>query len=584
MTTVAENQAKGSAAKVTMDLEDSYGDKRAVADRRPINRPFVQFNLRRQRPRNKSAVIRGNRNPSRGFLGNIDVSGDAQFPFDFILAGFDFMLAIGVPASKESIWTDDVMVGAPTMTISGGNADLSVGQPSAAVGDRVIYENAAGTRFEAFITAVFASDDTSFQLALELDGATNAPDVTDATVIAIVSNLITGTAGTVTISNGVMTTSEDHSAEMTKGRMVIFNTNVKAKIEEVLSTTTYRLSSGVGFWPADAAGVDLEAIEELPFIKHVFKIDPVDSPPSAMYSQTLQDMANPITFDYVGVKPNTLGITLDAVNVTELMIALGLQGADEETGYTAYEAGSVGDVSAGANTGNGTVENHGAKPAAVTETITLTATSPTNFNVSGSVSGSMADATVGSRYSNDQIHFKIEVGSVAFQAGDSFTFAVTGMDEGALELRTGQFDIFEATIKEGENLVTSNVVKRFVLNLNGNHDGDSFVIGGGGKRIDLPEGIAGVGGEIEYIFKNADIQDVARSGADSALEVTIADSVTNNKCVIRMKELNYSEASPDIDDPGGISQTLEFRAFWEESDDDSAIVVELTNQQFSYAL
>jgi hypothetical protein len=58
------------------------------------------------------------------------------------------------------------------------------------------------------------------------------------------------------------------------------------------------------------------------------------------------------------------------------------------------------------------------------EVWTLTATSASNFTVSGSVSGSLAAATVGTPYVNALVNFTIVAGTVAFEAGDSFVFSV----------------------------------------------------------------------------------------------------------------------------------------------------------------
>lgn len=78
-----------------------------------------------------------------------------------------------------------------------------------------------------------------------------------------------------------------------------------------------------------------------------------------------------------------------------------------------------------ANTGNGTVGSIVGKAGAPTETITLTATSSSNFTVTGSVSGALAAATVGSPYTSAIINFTITAGGTPFVAGDNFTISVT---------------------------------------------------------------------------------------------------------------------------------------------------------------
>lgn len=60
---------------------------------------------------------------------------------------------------------------------------------------------------------------------------------------------------------------------------------------------------------------------------------------------------------------------------------------------------------------------------AVPETWTITATSATNFTVTGSVSGAAPAATVGTQY-NDIISFKITAGGTPFIAGDEFTIVI----------------------------------------------------------------------------------------------------------------------------------------------------------------
>lgn len=77
------------------------------------------------------------------------------------------------------------------------------------------------------------------------------------------------------------------------------------------------------------------------------------------------------------------------------------------------------------NTGNGDMTNEAAVDAAPTEVWTLTATSSSNFTVSGTVSGGKPDATVGVAYNNSVVSFTITAGGTPFVSGDYFTFSVT---------------------------------------------------------------------------------------------------------------------------------------------------------------
>lgn len=91
--------------------------------------------------------------------------------------------------------------------------------------------------------------------------------------------------------------------------------------------------------------------------------------------------------------------------------------------------GTAGTPTPGSNTGNGTVTGVDCTAATVTETWTLTctaaATNGGTFSVVGSVTGALANATVGVAYSNAKISFTINDGTADFIIGDSFTIATT---------------------------------------------------------------------------------------------------------------------------------------------------------------
>jgi flagellar hook protein FlgE len=85
---------------------------------------------------------------------------------------------------------------------------------------------------------------------------------------------------------------------------------------------------------------------------------------------------------------------------------------------------------AATNVGNGTVSALAATGATVAQTITLTATSATQFSVVGSVSGNLGTATVGTPFTSGQLDFTINAGSTAFGAGDTITVPTTPLTLG----------------------------------------------------------------------------------------------------------------------------------------------------------
>lgn len=76
-------------------------------------------------------------------------------------------------------------------------------------------------------------------------------------------------------------------------------------------------------------------------------------------------------------------------------------------------------------TGNGTISGLIGGSASAAELITLTATDATHFSVSGSASGAIGTAVVGTPFTSTKINFTITAGGTAFVAGDVFTVTTT---------------------------------------------------------------------------------------------------------------------------------------------------------------
>ncbi len=85
------------------------------------------------------------------------------------------------------------------------------------------------------------------------------------------------------------------------------------------------------------------------------------------------------------------------------------------------------------NTGNGTLEDHGGggkplfQPFAITEVWTVTFTSATAFDVTGSTSGAQGSGTTGTDFTstNGMLEMRAVVGGIAWVAADFFTMTVT---------------------------------------------------------------------------------------------------------------------------------------------------------------
>ena len=74
-------------------------------------------------------------------------------------------------------------------------------------------------------------------------------------------------------------------------------------------------------------------------------------------------------------------------------------------------------------TGDGTFTDYSGGASSIAETFTITATSPTVFDVVGSISGDIGDATVGTPFAHAKLEFTITAGGTAFVATDEFVLS-----------------------------------------------------------------------------------------------------------------------------------------------------------------
>lgn len=102
------------------------------------------------------------------------------------------------------------------------------------------------------------------------------------------------------------------------------------------------------------------------------------------------------------------------------------------------------DVTAGTNTGTGTVGSLTIGTPPFYGNFVLTAKSATDFGVVDPEGNALPDATVGTAYSNAEIGFTITAGGTAFAAGDKFTLNV-------LEA-TGNFILSVKTASDGSQV------------------------------------------------------------------------------------------------------------------------------------
>jgi hypothetical protein len=96
-------------------------------------------------------------------------------------------------------------------------------------------------------------------------------------------------------------------------------------------------------------------------------------------------------------------------------------------GSTPFVAGDTFtfNVTVGANIGNGKISGLAVTTHTVPETLSVQFTSPTQFDVRGSVSGTMGSGTVGALFSHTNITFTVTAGTTPFAAGEQYDIVIT---------------------------------------------------------------------------------------------------------------------------------------------------------------
>ena len=307
------------------------------------------FDWGRNQDQSPSDAVTGTRYPTKPWRGNINIGADLTLPMDSIGIGYFLYLATGAGnyAAEEYSYPGNVMVGTPTLTIATGVGTFSSGQTGAALNDMVIYENSStGERFTAFIADDAGGDNTTWTLAFDLAGTSLAADITTATVIAIVTNLLTDDDTTITLSSGTGTLSQAEANSTTVGNMLVYDTTggaggaiTKVFLRSTTSTTVGVYEQANRSLAADVSARPVLGIFARPYVSHLFK--PLSS--GVLPSAVLETRASMDTTRYHlarGVSVNT--VSLMAGGDGEQVMTFGLLGVDEDRNETStYDSSAL---------------------------------------------------------------------------------------------------------------------------------------------------------------------------------------------------------------------------------------------------
>lgn len=137
---------------------------------------------------------------------------------------------------------------------------------------------------------------------------------------------------------------------------------------------------------------------------------------------------------------------------------------------------------------------------------------------------------------------------------------------------------FEASIKVGGE--EAAVATSFSIDIDMGLDGDSYCIGSNGYRKAICEGLATVSGTLEAFFNDASYLDMAEQDQEISLELTLTQS--DYSLNFKFPEAKFAKTSPSIDGPAGVKQSLAYNAYYDDSAEQSAVVVTLVNKTASY--
>lgn len=137
---------------------------------------------------------------------------------------------------------------------------------------------------------------------------------------------------------------------------------------------------------------------------------------------------------------------------------------------------------------------------------------------------------------------------------------------------------FQSSIKIGNEIEAKGT--SFSMDIDAGLDGDSYCIGSNGYRTAVCEGILSCSGTLEAYFADAKYISLADTNAETSAEVTLAAG--DYSLSVKFPEIKFARTSPSIDGPTGIKQSLSYNAYYDNSAEESAVVVTLVNETASY--
>jgi len=165
--------------------------------------------------------------------------------------------------------------------------------------------------------------------------------------------------------------------------------------------------------------------------------------------------------------------------------------------------------------------------------------------------------------------------------GSKMTHETSAFDAAPTTVTLARVENFGAAILEGGGALSN--ATELSINLDFGLDPNSFVIGGGGIRGDIPAGLVTITGNLKTLFEDKTLLEKATGDTESSLKVTVTASATSI-LEFEIQELLYSVNGVPVEGPQGLIASLDFVGYYADGGEASNIVARVTNSVVSYDL
>lgn len=164
--------------------------------------------------------------------------------------------------------------------------------------------------------------------------------------------------------------------------------------------------------------------------------------------------------------------------------------------------------------------------------------------------------------------------------GANMTHETSGFDADPDVISLARLNNFDAAILEGGGALAN--ATELTINIDFGLDPNSFVIGGGGIRGDIPEGFVAVTGNLKTLLEDDSLLDKATGDTETSLKLTLTGSASSI-LEFEIQELLYSVNGVPVEGPQGLIVSLDFVGYYTNGSEISDIVARLTNGVSAYS-